>query len=337
MSSQLFSDQDLQALLGTHAAAGGKTAVQPQGVKLYDFRRPNRVSKDKLRALEAMYERLAKSLEGWLIAKVRDQVEVSLESVEQVSFGEFMTALPSPCASYIYDISESGGQQGVIDVGMELAFYLVDRFFGGYGGAVELDRALSSIERKANRLLAERLAGLVAETWHDHVAMKATITGFESVPEILQVTSREDPVLTALLLVRAGPVSGTIRLCVPFTALEKFFSSQGSRRIKNPPASAQEIESARQLNEVLLRETHVPLSARLAEFNLSMREVSGLEAGSIISTGIRVDAELEVWVAGEPRLRAFPGRAPGSKALALQILNPLNRPDVRPDTTNPEE
>jgi flagellar motor switch protein FliM len=311
--------------------------AKPQGVKLYDFRRPHRVSKDKLRALEAMHERLAKSLEGWLIAKVRDQVEVTLEGVEQVSFGEFMTSLPSPCASFIYDISESGGQQGVIDIGLEIAFYVVDRFFGGSGDPVELDRALSTIERKANRLVAERLAVLVADMWHDHVVMRATITGFESVPEILQAANREDPVLVATLLVRAGPVSGVIRLCVPFGALEKFFSSQGSRRIKNPPASAQEVESARQLNEILLLDTHVPISARLPEFNLAMREVSALEAGSVISTGIRVDTELEVWVAGEPRLRALPGRAQGSKALALQILSPLHRPDIRPHTTNPEE
>lgn len=83
---------------------------------MYDFRRPHRVSKERLRTLEAMYERLVKSLEGWLIGRVRGQVELSLQSVEQFSFGEFVLSLPTPCASYIFDVRDTGGQQGVIDL-----------------------------------------------------------------------------------------------------------------------------------------------------------------------------------------------------------------------------
>src|SRR3990170_3417236 len=69
-------------------------------VSLYDFRRPHRVSKERLRTLEAMYERLVKSLEGWLISRVRGQVELTLQGVEQFSFGEFTLSLPTPCATY---------------------------------------------------------------------------------------------------------------------------------------------------------------------------------------------------------------------------------------------
>ena len=86
-------------------------------VKNYDFRRPHRVSKERLLALEAMYERLVKSLEGWLVGRVRTKVELSLNSVEQISFSEFTHTLSTPCAAYLFRIQDSGGMKGVIDMG----------------------------------------------------------------------------------------------------------------------------------------------------------------------------------------------------------------------------
>lgn len=339
MSSEIFSQSDIDALLGgvsSLGAAQGSTAAPAAGdettapantrlrsadVQLYDFRRPNRVSKDKLRALEAMYERLAKSLEGWLIGRLRGQVEVNLQGVEQLSFGEFILSLPSPCASFLVDVDDSGGQQAVIDLDLGFAYYVVDRLFGGNGDPVTLDRALSSIERKAVRMVAERIKVLLAETWQDHIALDLNLAGFESVPEILQAANREDPVLVCILEVRTGAVEGLIGICVPFVALEKFFSGQGNRRIKNPSGSTREVEMARQVTETLLRETEIPVSARLPEFRLPMHQLAALEVGSVVATGVPCGAELEVWVGDEQRLRALPGR--NGKMLALQILHPL--------------
>ena len=77
-------------------------------VQVYDWRRPHRVSKERLRTLEAMYERLVKGLEAWLVSRVRGQVEVRLQGVEQFSFGEFTLSLPMPCSAFIFDIAGTG-------------------------------------------------------------------------------------------------------------------------------------------------------------------------------------------------------------------------------------
>jgi flagellar motor switch protein FliM len=342
MASQIFSQSDIDALLaGAPDAQSGEAAtkrsvVDLAGIQLYDFRRPNRVSKDRLRALEAMYERLAKSLEGWLIGRLRGGVEANVQSIEQVSFGEFVLSLPSPCASFVFDVSDSGGQQGVIDLDLGFAFYVVDRLFGGTGEPVALNRALTNIERKVVRMVAERICALLVETWHDHVPLQLTLSGFDSVPEMLQAANREDPVLVANLAVRTGAQTGRIAISLPFVALEKFFSSQGNRRIKNPVVSAEERAASRVLAQELLLETPLQLSARLPEFHLSMREISALKPGAVVATGIRLDAEVEVWIGDEPRLRALPGREAGGQALALRILHPL-QPAGRSGLINDEE
>jgi flagellar motor switch protein FliM len=325
VSSETLSQNEIDALLG----GGGKSRPRPQvvthragpEVQVYDFRRPHRVSKERLRALEAMYGRLAKSLEAWLIGRLRGQVEISLQSVEQFSFGEFVLSLPSPCSSYVVDIGDSGGQQGVIDFGSEFAFLVVDRLFGGSGTPVVLDRPLSTIERNALRVVAERITALLADIWQDHVQLELDLGAFESVPEILQVVNREDPVLVANLDVGAAGVRSLVSICMPFSVLEKFFAGTGKRSVKIATVSERERVETRTMTEKLLRGTQVQLGVRLPEFLLPMRDLAALQVGGILATGISAQTEVEVRVNGERRFRAAQGRL-GTR-LAVRIIEPI--------------
>lgn len=333
MSSDTLSQYDIDRLLGGAGSAAVATPSPSSGarakqheeeseVTVYDFRRPHRVSKERLRTLEAMYERMVKSLEGWLIGRVRGQIEMRLQSVEQFSFGEFVLSLPSPCASYVVDIRDSGGQQGVIDFGAEFAYLTVDRLFGGSGTPTVLDRPLSVLERNALKIVTERITLLLAEIWQDHVALDLGVGGFESLPEILQVINREDPVLVANIEVAAAGINSLISICMPFAVLEKFFVGSGKRSVKTASVSDRERIETRMQAERLLRATHAPIAARLPQFLLPMRDLAALQVGGILATGIPVESEVEVLVSGQKRFRATQGRI-GSR-FAVRILEPMS-------------
>lgn len=324
MSSETLSQHDIDRLLGGGARQSPAAAAVAMDVQVYDFRRPHRVSKERLRTLEAMYERLVKGLEAWLISRVRGQMEVRLQSVEQFSFGEFTLSLPMPCSSFIFDITGTG-QKGVIDVGPEFSTYIIDRLFGGEGTGSALTRALTPIERMAVRSVADKVTGLLQEIWQDHVAMDLSITGFESSPEILQVVNREDPVLVANVEFTTGNVSSLLLVCLPFSVLDKFFTSSGQQRNALLTTSDQERETTRQRSESALRATKVPLTARLPDFQLSMRDIAGISEGTIIPTGIPIDARVIVRAGTQERFIGHPGRVSGN--LAVRIL------DAVPSTT----
>ncbi len=317
MSSETLSQHDIDRLLGG-GSRQSPTAAAAMDVQVYDFRRPHRVSKERLRTLEAMYERLVKGLEAWLISRVRGQIEVRLQSVEQFSFGEFTLSLPMPCSSFIFDITGTG-QKGVIDVGPEFSTYIIDRLFGGEGTGSALTRALTPIERMAVRSVADKVSGLLQEIWQDHVAMDLNITGFESSPEILQVVNREDPVLVANVEFTTGNVSSLLLICLPFSVLDKFFTSSGQQRNALLTTSDQERETTRQRSESALRATKVPLTARLPDFQLSMRDIAGITEGTIIPTGIPTDARVIVRAGTQERFIGHPGRVSGN--LAVRILD----------------
>jgi len=323
MSSQTLAQDEIDRLLGGAGAPRQSTLPRSRevDVQVYDFRRPHRVSKERLRTLEAMYERLVKSLEGWLMARVRGQIDLKLQSVEQYSFGEFTLSLPTPCASYIFDIRDSGGQQGVIDFGSEFSHFLVDRLFGGSGNPASLERGLTPIERMAVRTIADRATNVLSEVWQDHVRLDLILSGFESIPEILRIANREDPVLVANVEVSAPGVNSLLVFCLPFAVLEKFFSSGGQRRVNNVTGSERERAANRELTETSVRSTRVSVAARLPEFRLSMRDISALKVGGVLSTGIPCDAELQVLVGDRTRYSGAPGRV--GRRMAVRVLDPI--------------
>lgn len=337
MASETLSQNEIDALLGGGGRATATAAAQAQAeaaveAQVYDFRRPHRISKERLRTLEAMYERFAKSLEGWLLGRVRGGVQLQLQSVEQFSFGEFTLSLPTPCASYTFELNGTGGQQGVIDFGHEFAYFLVDRLFGGSGSPAIPTRALTPIERMAVRVVADRVLTVLQEVWQDYIEMDLALTGFESIPEILRIANREDPVLVANIEVSAAETRSLLLICLPFAVLERFFAG-GSERREATIGTPDERVVNRNLAEHSVRGTRIAVAARLPAFPMRMRDLLALQAGSVLSTGVTRTAELNVIVGSQPRFKGAPGRIGPSLAVRLTDgLLPAPETDTLPIT-----
>ncbi len=320
-ASGTLSQGEIDRLLGGSNSTPfpGQMADDPANVQMYDFRRPYRMSKERLRTLEAMYERLVKSLESWVIGRIRGQIEMKLQAVEQFSFGEFTLSLPTPCASFITDISDSGGQRGIVDVGQEFAFFLVDRLFGGSGGRFAVPRPLTRVERMAIRGMVERVTVLLQEIWADHIPMSLEVSSFESFPDILlQTANRDDPVLVANIEITAGDVSSLMLICLPFAVLDKFFTNSVQPRSGYATGSDQERAVNRVMAEHALRATRVGVSARLPDFRMSMRDIASMSEGGVISTALPHDVPIRVVVGKQERFAGTAGRVGQKLAVRLE-------------------
>ncbi len=338
MSSESLSQNEIDALLGSAGAPPGRkpgvaVRLPATETQIYDFKRPHRVSKEKLRSLEAIYERFAKSLESWLLGRVRGGLQLQLQSVEHFSFGEFTLSLPTPCASYTFEILNSEGQHGVIDFGHEFAYFLVDRLFGGSGQPAVPSRSLTPIERMAVRMIADRVLSVLIEVWQDYIGLETELVGFESIPEILRVANREDPVLVANIEVTAGETRSLLLVCLPFAVLEKFFA--GGAEEREAAAESKQDDTNRTVVEHSLRGTRTFVSARLPVFHVSMRDLFALAPGSVLPTGISRTAALDVFVGSQRRFEGSPGRM--GPALAVKLTDGLLDPpetDAIPLTRN---
>ncbi|MEO8622374.1 MAG: FliM/FliN family flagellar motor switch protein [bacterium] len=313
-------------------AARTKRQARPEDLQIYDFRRPNRVSKGRLRTLEVMYERLGKGLEAWLTARIRGNVELRFRSAEQISFGEYSLFLTSPCCSYLVSIKDAGGQQGVIDFGTELAFFLVDRLLGGAGEPTILERALTPIERMALRVVAERVASQLEETWREQEDLEMSIDGFESVPETMSAVDREDPVLVVTFSATFCNKTSVLSICLPLGVLEKFFVVRTSSRRGNLSSlgSEKELLANRTNTETQIRATSVPFRVRLPDFRVSMRDLANLQVGTVLPTGVPADGGLLAFVGATPRFICSAGWV--GRTLSVQVQDTIDAPSQGANT-----
>lgn len=305
-------------------------------IQVYDFRRPHRVSKERLRILEAMFERMSKSLETWIIGRIRSQLELRLISVEQLSQGDFTRSLSVPCASFILNINEAADQQAVVDFGQDLSFFLIDKLFGGTGKSVIANRPLSMVERLAMRSAVDRIADLLKEVWADHLSLSFATAAFESIPDLLlQGSNRDDPMLVATIDTISGDLKSQIRIALPFSALDKFFVNGGKRRLRSVSGSPNEQAANRQIAEHSLRITKVPVAAQLPPFQVRMKELGSLKVGSVVTTGISTSSPVRVLIGTQERFVANAGRI--GKQLAVRLSSHINELGQTVDHSNNSE
>ncbi len=318
--ADVFSQKDIDSLLKGSSPSG----TMPGAIEVipYNFLRPPRIAKDRQALLNGIYQRIAVSLQSMLSSRLRTSVDVTLSSVEQATFAEFIFSLATPCAAYVYQLGDRVGGQGVLDLGLEFSYYLIDRLFGGPGDAQDIKRGLTLLERGVVRGVSDKVWGIVAEAWADHLVFTPGYTGFESSPDALQVANREDNVLVANIEIRAGSFSGLMTMCIPLLTLEAFLQEKPTRHSHAIRASAVEREATRQLLEQTLRGARLELTARFPLFQLKARDVGRLEVGQVIHTGHPSDVPVELLVRGQRRLLGTLGQS--RRYVGLRVTHFLN-------------
>lgn len=297
--------------------------VVSEDIVPYNFSRPPRVSKDRRANLESIYARFALSVQALLSSMLRMPVDVVVGSVEQAMFSEFILSLGTPCASFVFAIGDRMGGEGAMDLSTDFAFHLVDRLFGGPGDPQALQRPLTPLEQAVVRNVADRALGLLRESWQDHLVIEPKVIGFESNPEMLQITSREDNVLVTNLEIRSTLFNGFITLCLPMSSLETFLQEKGSSRPHAKQSGADALSQRQQVEENL-HHAHLGVAARFPTLWLSARQISDLVPGRVLHTGQACDQPVELLVNERLRFMGSLGQSRGH--LGIRIVERVQKP-----------
>lgn len=288
----------------------------------YDFRRPDRVSKEQMRSLHLLHERFARNVSASLSAYLRSLTDVSIVSVEQLTYSEFLMSLPDPTAFYALTLSPGDGV-GALELNPTLAFTMIDRILGGTGSGVQLTRALTEIEQNVVDGMIKLLLENLAESWRSIHEVQFRITGRETRPQMLQVAAPNETVLLLVFDVRIGSVRGMLNLCLPATTIETFGDvfTLGWHRSRREPTAAQREALLRSLGRV-----RVPVTA-LLDATMTAREVVQLAPGDVLSLGRPVSQPVKVRVGRTIKYSGRLVRDSGRAAVAV-FDGPAGRPEA---------
>ena len=130
--SRILSQEEIDALIASAPSEGHKGQDAGTPVTTFNFRRPDRVSKDQIRSLHFIHDRFARNATTSLAAFLRTSIELSVVSVEQFSYAEFLMALPDPTAFYAIAMPPADAL-GAVELNPAVAFAMIDRILGGTG------------------------------------------------------------------------------------------------------------------------------------------------------------------------------------------------------------
>lgn len=308
---QILSQQEIDALLSSLPVDQAEWAAQPEKsqkiVKPYDFMRPDKFSKDQIRALEMIHENFARRLSSVLSAYLRTVLQFSLASIEQQIYEEFIEQLSQPAVLAVISMEPLPGR-ALLELDPSTGFAVIDRLLGGVGKPPDTPRQMTDIETS----LIDGVLGLVlqtlAEAWGGIARFTPAVEDITFTPQFLQLAMGTDVVLTVRWEVRMGDFNGTLSLCIPYTVIESVvprLSAQVMFIGQHRPAPPRARAALRgQVDRV-----QVPVVAVLGRSRVTLRELLQLQVGDVITLNAPVKRPLEVTVGGLPKLRARPGTA----------------------------
>jgi len=301
--SRILSQDEIDALLSAATDIASSETASPNQVPTgnvirYNFRRPDRVSKEQIHSLYFLHDRFARNVATSLSAYLRTVTEMTVVSVEQFSYSEFLMSLSDPTAFYALAIPPYD-ELGALEINPAIAFAIVDRMLGGPGTSAAPSRALTEIEQNVIDSLVKLLLEALSETWRPIVNIAFGVRARETRPQMLQVAAPNEIVIMVVLDARVGESRGMINLCFPASIVESAGGHfvQAWHQQRREPTAAERAWLRENLGRIRMQ-----LSASLAA-RLTTRELVELTPGAVLSLGVPVEAPVDVLVGDTLKFR----------------------------------
>ncbi|MGE3470331.1 MAG: flagellar motor switch protein FliM [Vicinamibacterales bacterium] len=314
--AKILSQDEIDALLSAPRAADAVTRKEEAPTASfirYNFRRPDRISKEQIHALHFLHERFARNVSQSMAAYLRSMTDLTLVSVEQFAYSEFLMSLSDPTAFYAISLAPFDDLGG-LEINPAVAFAMVERMLGGEGKSATLERALTDIEQNVVDSVVKLLIDSLSETWRPVVDLTFAIRGRETRPQMLQVASPNDTVVMLVFDMRIGDAQGMINLCLPASVVEKTDSHFAGAldRHRREPTPKERVWLHENLSRVPM-----PVTA-LLESRCTTRELVDLGAGDIVSLGIPVARPLDLRIGRTLKFRGRPTVHDGRASVVIQ-------------------
>lgn len=308
-------EQEIDALLETAAGGSEDGLASPTGVPTYDFRRPERVSKDHMRALASIHEVFARNFGATLSGFLRTIIDVRVVGVEQLTYTEFIQSLPNPTCFVILQAPPLEGQM-CLELSPLIVYPIIDRLLGGANQEICIpQRPLTGIEWGLIGRLVDRALDHLSEVWRNLVEARFEVVTTESNAQLVHIVAPSEVVVFITFEIKLGQNAGTMSMCIPFNVIESVLSRLTSQSWFYKPKLASDVQRKRLMRS--LQKCRVDLRAYLGQTTLRLSELRALKPGDVIGVDKLASQDLILQIVSRNK---FAGRAVQCRGRrALQI------------------
>lgn len=291
-------------------------------IKVYDFRRPDKFSKDQIRTLYMLHESFARLLNTYMSSHLRTLVNVDVASVEQLTYQEFVQSIANPSVITILGVPPLKGNI-IFEISSEIAFAYIDRVFGGDGSTAMKMRVLTEIEDAVMRRFVDNAMERFKESWSNVTEMNPVLEATESNPQFTQIVPPNDMVVIVTLHTKLGEVEGFMNICIPYLVLEPIMSKLTTTFWVAASVAKDEQQGHTEIIRKKLNKTKVPFVVEVGRVQITIREFLTLGFGDVLQLNTKVKEDFPCMVGTNPKFYCRPGTF--GKKMAVQITQVVQK------------
>ncbi|MDI6601745.1 MAG: flagellar motor switch protein FliM [Thermoanaerobacteraceae bacterium] len=319
--SDVMSQQEIDALLNA-LNRGELDANQMEKdekkieVKTYDFRRPNKFSKEHLRTLQMIFDEFSRSVATFLSGYLRTMVQIEVISSEQLTYYEFNNSITNSMILGIVDFSPLNGSI-IIGFYGNTAYSLIDRILGGSGQGDYSSRNFTEIELILMEQIIKEMVNYLKEPWSNFLDLKPTLQKIETNAQFAQIAVSNETVALLTMNIKIGKNEGYMIVCIPHIVIEPIISKLSTRFWYSTPNTQINRQDVKNI-EKRLKSTYVTLIGVLGKAELRVSDIIDLVPGDVIQLKSSVANGVDVYVEDKKMFNGIPGKRQGK--LAVKIL-----------------
>ncbi|GKX65455.1 flagellar motor switch protein FliM [Inconstantimicrobium mannanitabidum] len=329
--ADVLSQSEIDALLSALSAGELEAEELPkeeekQKVKVYDFRSPQKFSKEHIRALEVIHDNFARIISNYLTAQVRKNTKINIQTVEQITYEEFIHSVPNPTIMTVFKMPPLNGTV-LFEMNPTFSFNVIDILLGGNGERTHVNKEFTDIDKNIIFNVASGLVSNLKLAWEDVLDVSIEIENIETNPALNQTLAPNEPVALITFSVEMGKSSTFIHLCIPYLSIEKFLDKLVMQNWFQSNED-EENEHIRKKIRNRINNVEVDVAVQLGKTDIIVDDFLRLAAGDVLVLDNKASSPVDVFIENELCYYAKPGIM--GKKMGISILDSV-RKDVESD------
>ena len=329
MNEVLSQDEIDQLLMAISSGDSETEEFKPvndtRKIKIYDFKRPDKFSKEQIRTVSIMHETFARLTTTALSAQLRSMAHVHVASVDQLTYEEFIRSIPTPTTLAVINMDPLKGN-AILEIDPAITFSIIDRLFGGQGQASKVQRDLTDIEQSVMEGIIVRILANMREAWTQVIDLRPRLGQIETNPQFAQIVPPSEMVVLVTLETKIGEEEGMMNFCIPYITIEPIISKLSSQFWFSSVRRSSTTQYLGVLKEKL-SSVDMDVVAEIGSIDLPIRDVLTLKVGDIVRlSNIRVGDPLTLNVGNKKKFYCQPGVI--GKKMAVQVVGKIDQSET---------
>ena len=291
-------------------------------IRPYDFRRPDKFSKEQWQTLQAMHETFARLMGAQFSSRLRTLVTCRLSTIDQGLYEEWQSQIPSQTACYVLSLPPLAGTM-VVEFNGDVATEVIDRLLGGTAAMPGQRQEFTHIEMVLLRSFGRTVVTSLQEVWSNVLPVRPELEDVGLDASLIQIAGPNDVVVTAFFEVNLGNRLGAMSVCIPYTVLEPVTQQLSARMWLSSMTRDGGDPKARRAVRALLNKAPLDVSVEIGNVDLPARSLVELKEGDTLLLDTRVDRPLTLLVGGHRRFMCRPGMVGNRVAVRVSDAIPL--------------